>query len=71
MGVKAKEMLIGFARVNQVTSTLRYPLSVFNKNSLLKNSTCRPNRKYTQTSLAHYEFCKRRHGGMKQHNHKL
>ena len=29
----------GFARVNQVTSTsLRYPLSVFNKNSTLKGS---------------------------------
>ena len=30
----------GFARVNQVTSaSLRYPLSVFNKNSTLKDDT--------------------------------
>jgi len=36
MGVKAKGMLRG-VRVNQVTSaSLRYPLSVFNKNSTLK-----------------------------------
>jgi len=36
MGVKARECS-GFARVNKVTSaSLRYPLSVFNKNSTVK-----------------------------------
>ena len=32
---------LGFARVNQVTSaSLRYPLSVFNKNSTIKGTVC-------------------------------
>ena len=63
--LKRRECL-GFASVNPVTSaSLRYPLSVFNKNSTLKTKTHKRARKIRQSTKTHknnntnnYETCK-------------